>query len=306
MKLLFSLLTFGCLILNPPRLAALDWQYRLLDGSTLLDDCLICARPTIQQPVRGTFRLVPISDIPPFAHYELRYVSFVAGSPANGSYSILGGGTYQIGGAVALLQDLTLEVRLSDPNQVTANKVFTNEVRTIDHAWPIIDIRLVQTDGDLIHYYSLRLIAAPMREIWFSTAGGFTAATWQNPTNHISAGDVISDSGRIVRSNARLLGPLGLISGLSDQGIDAMDILPGGEVLFSLNEAVFSETLGQIRQGDLLSDRGKIFRSNEELTSAFALPAATDYGLDAVQVLTNGVIYFSITTNVVAPNTGML
>src|SRR6185369_471745 len=118
MKLLLPLLACGCLLMDPLRMpaqtsaTALDWQYRLLEGSTLVDDCLICARPTIEQPLRGSFRLVLISDIPPFAHYELRDVSFVAGSPANGSYSILGGGTYQIGGAVALLQDMTLEVRL--------------------------------------------------------------------------------------------------------------------------------------------------------------------------------------------------
>jgi hypothetical protein len=95
--------------------------------------------------------------------------------------------------------------------------------------------------------------------------------------------------------------------GLPNLGIDAVDVLPGGEVLFSLNEAVFSETMGQLQHGDLLSDRGSIFRRNEELMAAFApQPNSIDYGLDAVQVMTNGAIYFSITTNVTASKAGML
>src|SRR3989442_5667566 len=308
MKSLFSLLAFGGLVLSPLRAGAqttataLDWQYRLLEGSTLVDDCLICARPTILQPMRGSFRLVLIEDVPPFTRYELREISFQAGSSTNAPYTVLGGGTYQISGEVAILQDMTLQVGLSDPNNVTTNKVFTNDVRTIDRAWPLIDVDLVQTDSNLVHYYSLHLLAAPLREIWFSTVGGLTASIWQSPTNRVSAGDLISDSGRIVRSNARLLSKLGLMPGLPDLGIDAVHVAPGGEVLFSLNEDVFSETLGQIHHGDLLSDRGKIFRRNEELMAAFApQPAGIDYGLDAAQVMTNGAIYFSITTYVGAP-----
>src|SRR5207249_12000805 len=96
-------------------------------------------------------------------------------------------------------------------------------------------------------------------------------------------------------------------SDLTDTGIDALDIAPGGEILFSLNVDVFSETLGPIRHGDLLSDRGAIVRRNRDLMAAFA-PAETnaDFGLDAAQVMTNGEIYFSTTTNVVAPQIGTL
>jgi len=312
MKSLFSLLATGALVLLPQRLGAqanatgIDWQYRLLEGSTLVDDCLICARPTILQPMRGSFRLVLIENTPLFSRYALRDVSFLAGSPTNEAYSVVGAGTYQIGGEVAVLQDMTLQVVLSDPNNVTTNKEFTNDVRTIDRAWPIIDVHLVQTDNNLVHYYSVHLLAAPLREIWFSTGGGFTASKWQSPTNRVSPGDLISDSGRIVCSNSRLLGKLGLTPVVPDLGIDAVDIGPGGKVFFSLNEAVFSETLGPIQHGDLLSDRGTIFRKNEALLAAFA-PQSTgiDYGLDAVQVMTDSTIYFSTTTNVITSK-GML
>ncbi|MDH4241043.1 MAG: hypothetical protein OEW48_15910, partial [Phycisphaerae bacterium] len=34
-------------------------RYRLVEGSTLVDDCTICGRPTIQIPIRGSFWLIP-------------------------------------------------------------------------------------------------------------------------------------------------------------------------------------------------------------------------------------------------------
>jgi hypothetical protein len=151
------------------------------------------------------------------------------------------------------------------------------------------------------------LLAAPVREIWFSTASGLTASKWQSPTNHVSAGDLVSDAGRVVRSNPKLLSGLGIMPGLPEIGIDAVDIAPGGEILFSLNKDVFSEILGPIQHGDLLSDRGKIVKRNQDLLAAFNLADTnSDYGLDAVQVMTNGEIYFSIATNAVSPGIGGL
>ncbi len=283
------------------------WTYRLLEGSYLIDDCLPCARPTIMQPMRGSFTLVLTEDNPLLARYELRDLSFVAASPGAMPYRLVGRGTWTIGGEVGVLQDMTLEVGLTDPSALTTNKVFTNDVRTIDRAWPIIDIHLEQTDANLFRFYSLHLLAAPLREIWFSTTAGFTAGKWQSPTNRVNAGDLISDSGRVVRSNGELIGRLGIMPGFTDRNIDAVDVAAGGEILFSLNQDNFSETLGVLHHGDLLTDRGAIFRSNQELMSAFA-PADTsvDYGLDAVQVMTNGEIYFSIATNVVSQKIGML
>ncbi len=104
-----------------------------------------------------------------------------------------------------------------------------------------------------------------------------------------------------------MLGRLGIMPGLPDLGIDAVDIAPGGEILFSLNQDIFSETLGPLHHGDLLTDRGAIFRNHQELMAAFGLADTNvDYGLDAVHVLNNGEIWFSITTNVVSPQIGML
>jgi len=58
------------------------WLFRLLDGSYLVDDCLICGPPTFQQPMRGGFTLALTEDIPPFVRYEIRDISFVAGMPS--------------------------------------------------------------------------------------------------------------------------------------------------------------------------------------------------------------------------------
>ena len=283
------------------------WVYRLLAGSYLIDDCLPCARPTFMLPMQGSFTLILTEDNPLLARYELRDLSFVAASPGAAPYRLAGKGSWTMGGEVAVLQDMTIQVELTDPTDLTTNKVFTNDVRSVDRAWPIIDIHLVQTDTNLFRFYSLHLLAAPLREIWFSTAGGLTASKWQSPTNRVSAGDLISDSGRVVRSSGALLARLGIMPGFPDLGIDAVDIAPGGEILFSLNQDIFSETLGPIHHGDLLTDRGAIFRSNQELLAAFG-PADTnvDYGLDAVHVMTNGEICFSITTNLVSPQVGML
>ena len=49
------------------------WAYLLLDGSTLTDDCPICGRPTIQEPMRGTFQLRLLESNPLFARlYNVR------------------------------------------------------------------------------------------------------------------------------------------------------------------------------------------------------------------------------------------
>src|ERR1041385_3557092 len=113
--------------------------YRLLEGSYLIDDCLICGRPTIIQPMRGSFELVLIEANPLLARYELRDLSFVAPSPGAAPYRLAGKGTWTIGGEVAVAQDMTLQVELTDPTDLKTNKVFTNDLRSVDRAWPIID-----------------------------------------------------------------------------------------------------------------------------------------------------------------------
>jgi hypothetical protein len=92
---------------------------------------------------------------------------------------------------------------------------------------------------------------------------------------------------------------VGAFPPVPDLGLDALDMLPGGEIVFSLGSGIFSSTLGPLQNGDLLSNKGRIFQRNQDLLAAFVTePATNDVGLDAVHVLETGEILFSIVTNV--------
>jgi hypothetical protein len=110
---------------------------------------------------------------------------------------------------------------------------------------------------------------------------------------------LLSNRGRVVKSNLDLVGKLGVMPIVPDLGLDAVDVIQHGEILFSLPQNVFSETLGPIQHGDLLSNRGRIVKRNQQLLAAFGVASnAPDAGLDAVQVMADGEILFSIQSNV--------
>jgi hypothetical protein len=154
-----------------------------------------------------------------------------------------------------------------------------------------------QTNGTLIQQYRLEISAAPFREIWFSTATNFQAGIWSAPTNGISGGDLLSSSGRVVKRNSELTASLGIQPPVADLGLKDVDVLPDGEIAFSIEQNVFSGTLGQLLSQDLLSDRGRVIdHGNPDLIGNFqpAPPLPEFVGLDAVQVMDNGQIYFSV------------
>jgi len=165
---------------------------------------------------------------------------------------------------------------------------------------------LTATNGTLLQTFSMHLLAAPLREIWFSTSLGFISTNRFAPTNQISGGDLIANTGRIVHRNSDLVGQLGIMPLVSDLGLDAAFIKGGGEILFSLPVDVFSETLGWLHHGDLLSNRGHIVKRNQDLLAAFNPATSNDAGLDAAQILPTGEILFSIQSNVVTKSGGML
>jgi hypothetical protein len=127
----------------------------------------------------------------------------------------------------------------------------------------------------------------------FSTNADFTSDT----LGQIGHGDVLLDDGRILHRNAELLAAFILQPSATDYGLDALHVLPGGDMLFSLTEDAFSEGLGRaLRHGDLLSSAGQVIRTNAELLERFHLPAEDqDFGLDAVYQLPSGEIWFSLT-----------
>ena len=280
------------------------WRYLLLDESDLLDDCPLCDRATIQEAMRGTFNLRLLQNGPLFTLYALQDIDFKAGPGRN--YSVTGSGTWKIGGEVAVFQEMFLQV-LIDNGSTKKLCYFTNSSQTVTRPWPMMDITLLQTNGTVSQLYTLRLAAAPVREIWFSTASFFTASSGPSASNTVEGGDLLSISGRVVKRNSDLFTSVGAFPPAPDLGLDAVDMLPGGEIAFSLARNITSQTLGPLQHGDLLSNKGRILRRNQDLLAAFLpLPAGNDVGLDAVQVLDDGQILFSIVTNVFSKQLGVM
>jgi hypothetical protein len=177
---------------------------------------------------------------------------------------------------------------------------FTNDSEMVDRLWPMLHTDLTQTNGSFIQFF-------PFREIWFSTANSLHSSVWQSPTNSVSAGDLISSAGRVVKRNHELTGGLGIMPVVPDLGLDAVDVLPGGEIAWTAKQDIFSESLGPLHHGDLLSDRGRVIRGFTAFMAAFGpKPPVTDQGLDAVHVFSNGETWFSIETNFFSERLGRM
>lgn len=272
--------------------------YTLLGDSYFIDDCLVCERPTIFEPLRGSFELVLLQDAGTYIKYGIDKIDFTAGAGSSFERHITGSGSYVRFEEFAVLQDMNLAVEIKD-QYTNKPAFFTNESRTVQQPFPLIQVDLKQTNGTPLQTFSIQIFAAPVREIWFSTARGFTS-TNQSNTIKLSDGDLISNQGRVVKSNLDLVGRLGVMPIVSDLGLDAVFVKGKGEILFSIPIDVFSETLGWIHHGDLLSNRGYIVKRNQELLALFNPASSADAGLDAVQFMPNGEILFSIQSNLVA------
>jgi len=267
--------------------------YTLIDGSQLIDDCPICDRPTIAVPMRGTFEL-RLDQVGPLSSlYAIENIHFKAGTPNGPSYTVQGKGTYRITGEVAVTETITLEVQI-DNGFTNFLCFFTNAPGSIARFWPMVRSDVDQTNGTFTQQFHLDLFAAPFREIWFSIGTNFKTAS-----ETISGGDLLSSVGRTVRKNSQLTGHLGIQPVVPDLGLKDVDILDGGEVAFSINQDVFSETLGPLSAGDILSDQGRIIRSNQDLLIGFDPDPAgpPGFGLGALKLSDSGEIYFSVQTN---------
>jgi hypothetical protein len=279
--------------------------YTLLSGSYLQDDCLICGRPTIQQPLHGTFELVLVQDTPPFTRYTVQNVNFKTDPNSGQSYDVSGGGNYERFEELAMLQNMQLALQLENPN-ATNTAYFTNDSSQVLRPFPLIQIHLQQTNGTLVQTFSLELRAAPVREVWFSTSSAFTATNFFAPSNKLTAGDLLSSRGGVVRSNQQLVSRLGIMPLVGNLGLDAVNVTAHGEILFSISTTQMSETLGPLRPGDLLSDRGRVVKRNQDLLAAFQPASTNDAGLDGVQRVEGGEILFSVQTNVALKSGGTL
>lgn len=262
-------------------------SYRLLEGSTITEDCTICDRIPITLPLRGTMVLSLREMNPLMTTYDVTDVQFRSDDVSQ-MFDVTGEGTYTIGGEVAIVHEMHLDVEINSQSTIGLDADFSMPDRT----FPIIDISPAQKETSTLLLYSLHLIAAPVREIWFSTEIPFTPGTLKQG---VGAGAMLSDGGRVVLTNQDLVGALGAMPVVPELGLDAVDVGSQGEVFFSTEDGIFSETLGYIQHGDLLSNRGRIVFSNQQLTSAFTpMPMVPDVGLDALQVMEDGTVVFSI------------
>src|SRR5439155_1128057 len=127
------------------------------------------------------------------SRYALEAINFTAGDRP---YRVKGGGTFAISGEVAVTVVMSLELQIDDgfTNQVC---YFTNSTSGLDRRWPMTDITVAQTNGKLAQVFTLRLAAAPVREIWFSTASYFKATAGVEASNVVEGGDLISTSRRM-------------------------------------------------------------------------------------------------------------
>lgn len=287
--------------------AAVPWRHQLLEGSTILNDCVICDRISIPKVLRGSFDLVLETSNPVNTTYSLTNIQWQTGDWPTSGYRLEGYGQLKTGGEVVMRQEMTLQITLYSAEGAT-HKTFTNAIASIKRNAPMLQIDLSQTNESLVEFFTLSLCAAPIRELWFSTGSGLTAGIWKDPTNHVSRSDILSMDGRVVKTGAALFSRLGIMpSGVPDLGLDALDIGPGAEVFYSIADEVYSETLGPLHPGDLLSSQGRIVKRNKDLTAAFGFKApVADLGLDVIQLRSKGEIWFSITTNATSPTAGAI
>lgn len=140
-------------------------KYTLLIGSELIDDCPICGRPTILAPMTGTFDLQLLDQNPLFTRFNVLNINFHAGTNTGLRYKVTGSGTYQIGGEVAVVQNMFLDVEINN-GFVTTEALCANTNRgVVSAAWPKIQVSVDETNGTPGQVYHLDLVAIPVPPI---------------------------------------------------------------------------------------------------------------------------------------------
>jgi len=138
-------------------------QYTLAAGSDLEYGCMgPCACPVIfSGPLKGSFTFYRTSIDPLFTHYALLNIiwTYTINDGPGGTArtkSVRGTGTYDVGGEVALVQRMTLDVTTDD----TLSQHYDSGLVPVHAAFPIIDIDVharVNTCLDSV----LHVIASP-------------------------------------------------------------------------------------------------------------------------------------------------
>ncbi|MGC8742283.1 MAG: hypothetical protein ACP5T0_00190 [Verrucomicrobiia bacterium] len=281
-----------------------EYYYTLIRGSSITDECKICGRPTIPIPINGNFLIQITNQTPLGTRFFVKKIAFYAGQPDDPDILITGEGSGEIFGEVALVQRISLNLTIYRKGGTNRFLQFTNTPGVVTVPPPMVQCELVQTEDDMLQFYTLNINAAPYHEIWFSTESGFTSA---NRDMSGSPADILSSTGSKIKSKADLIKNLNLQNPPQDLNVDALDIITNGIILFSFDSAVTSVTLGVINEGDVVSDAGEIIYRNEQLLSKFGfMPPTPALGLDAIQVQDNGEVLFSTRSDAFSEKLGAM
>jgi hypothetical protein len=122
------------------------------------------------------------------------------------------------------------------------------------------------------------------QEIWFSTRSGFHSDALGRD---VGAGDLLSNGGRLIATNADLLAAFAPSNPGTNYGLDAVHVLSAAAgvnpvVLFSTEKGFYSNTLQRkISPGDILSNTGELVLSNKDLLTNFGWHLGNP-GVDAI------------------------
>ncbi len=268
-----------------------EFSYTLINGSTVTEECEICGRPTIPVQIRGNFVINITNQTTIGTRFEIKRINFYAGNENDPDISIKGNGCGEIFGEVA--QQVRVNLYLSISKKYGTNRflIFTNLSNNPTLTLPMVQCEVVQTEDDIFQFYTINIIAAPFNEIWFSTEYKFT------PDNLQFIGtpaDILSNSGKRIKSKAELINNLNIKDPPDNLSIDSIEVSTNGIILFSLNQSVSSDTIGLIDEGDVVSEDGKIIFRNVTLLNKFGfMPPTPALGLDALQIPDNQKVLFS-------------
>jgi hypothetical protein len=260
------------------------WRYQLLDGSAIMDECMICGRPSFWVNINGSFDLAGTTNA---GVYRIERMSFGSDYSEKPGWRVTGSGTVDFSsGSAELTADITI-VR----DGTSENIHLTNSTPDETRIFPMLAVQGFESPATLIRVYRLRLNAAPIQEVWFSTTEG---------VGEFGAGDLLSNAGRRVKSNAELTEKLSLMEP-GDVSLDAVDIGSRGEIFFSTKTNAESFVNGTIGHGDIVTSGGRVYLQNAQLLAAFGVDDP-EAGLDALHIVSEDEVLFSISKEVTRSN----
>jgi hypothetical protein len=259
------------------------WRYQLIEGSAVMDECLLCGRPSIWIPLNGAFDLVGTSDPQVFRMQNVAFASDYTDKP---EWRITGVGTVDRSNGPELTADIVIQ-RLD----ATESIHLTNAPPEGARIFPMLSLIGNESPATFVRQYRLRIYAAPIREMWFST---------EESLNEHGAGDLLSNEGRVVKRNSELTEKLALIEP-ADVSLDAIDIGARGEIFFSTKVNQESFVNGAIGHGDIVTSGGRVYLQNSQLLAALGVEDS-EAGLDALHIVSEDEVYFSISKEVTRTN----